>query len=189
MMQDMEQKSPQTENETNAVSGEAAASDASAETNFAADLEKQLGEALGEAAKLKDALLRAVADSDNIRKRAQADISNAHKFALENFSSELLAVKDSLEAALAVDSATLESYKNGVELTLKQLASVFDKFNIAEINPVGEKFDPHRHQAIVMVDAAQEPNTVVTIMQKGYALNERVLRPALVTVAKAKTDA
>ena len=124
-----------------------------------------------------------------MRKRAQADISNAHKFSLENFSGELLAVKDSLEAALAIDNATLDSYRNGVELTLKQLANVFGKFNIAEINPAGEKFDPHRHQAIAMVDAPQEPNTVVTIMQKVYALNDRVLRPALVTVAKAKTDA
>lgn len=188
-MQDTKQQSESAESDTQSPAAEPVASGTLTDNNFAADLEKQLEEALGEAAKLKDSLLRAVADSENMRKRAQADISNAHKFALENFSGELLAVKDSLEAALAIDNATLESYRNGVELTLKQLANVFGKFNIAEINPAGEKFDPHRHQAIAMVDAPQEPNTVVTIMQKGYALNDRVLRPALVTVAKAKTDA
>ncbi|MES2354499.1 MAG: nucleotide exchange factor GrpE [Pseudomonadota bacterium] len=165
------------------------ASEAEAETNFAVDLEKQLSDALSEAGKLKDALLRAAADSDNMRKRAQTDISNAHKFALENFSNALLPVKDSLEAALGIENATVESYKNGVDLTLKQLDNVLSKFNITEINPVGEKFDPHRHQAMAMVDSEQNANTVVAVMQKGYSLNDRVLRPALVTVAKPKTDA
>jgi len=162
---------------------------AEAEGNFAGDLEKQLSDALSETGKLKDALLRAAADSDNMRKRAQVDISNAHKFALENFSNALLPVKDSLEAALAIENATVESYKNGVDLTLKQLDSVLSKFNITAINPAGEKFDPHRHQAMAMVDSEQPANTVVAVMQKGYALNDRVLRPALVTVAKPKTDA
>lgn len=157
------------------------------ETNFASDLEKQLQEALAETAKLKDTLLRAAADSDNLRKRAQADVASAHKFALENFSAQLLPVKDSLEAALAVENATPESYRNGVELTLKQLASVLSKFNITEINPIGEKFDPHRHQAIAMVESEQDANAVVFVVQKGYALNERILRPAMVTVAKPKT--
>jgi len=191
-MQDSEQQAPHAEGDELPVAPTntaVQAQGAAPEANFAADLEKQLGDALGEALKLKDALLRAVADSDNMRKRTQADISNAHKFALENFSTELLAVKDSLEAALAIENATLESYKNGVELTLKQLISVFSKFNIVEINPAGEKFDPHRHQAIAMVDAAQEANTVVAIMQKGYTLNDRILRPALVTVAKPRSDA
>jgi molecular chaperone GrpE len=168
---------------------QAAANDASSDTNFAADLEKQLGDALSEAAKLKDALLRAAADSDNMRKRAQADVASAHKFALEGFASELLPIKDSLEAALAIENATLESYKNGVDLTLKQLVSALGKFNIKEVNPVGEKFDPHRHQAIAMVDADAEPNTVVSVMQKGYMLHDRILRPALVTVAKSKSGA
>jgi molecular chaperone GrpE len=188
-MQDREQQATHAEGNDQPTSVAIEVQDTPPETNFAADLEKQLGDALGEAAKLKDALLRAVADSDNMRKRAQADISNAHKFALENFSGELLAVKDSLEAALAIENATLESYKNGVELTLKQLVSVFSKFNIMEINPAGQKFDPHRHQAIAMVDAPLEANTVVAIMQKGYALNDRILRPALVSVAKTKSDA
>lgn len=151
-----------------------------------ADLETQLGNAISEVSKLKDSLLRAAADNDNLRKRAANDVTNAHKYALEKFSGDLLAVKDSLEAALVVESATVESYKSGVELTLKQLISVFNRFDIAEINPVGEKFDPHKHQAMAMVDADQEANTVVHVMQKGYSLNDRVLRPALVTVAKSK---
>jgi molecular chaperone GrpE len=128
----------------------------------------------------------AKAEGENIRRRAQDDISKAHKFAVERFSNEILAVKDSLEAGLAVETATVKSFKSGMELTLKQLSSVFEKFNIKEINPVGDKFDAHKHQAIGMLDSDQEPNTVVSVMQKGYALHDRVLRPALVMVAKAK---
>src|SRR3954464_4940250 len=135
-----------------------------------------------------DAWLRAKADAENIRKRAQADISNAHKYAIENFSTELLAVKDSLEAALATSTVTVDSLRSGVELTLKQLNSVFEKFHVAEINPVGQKFDPHRHQAINTVQSDAEPNTVVQVFQKGYLLNDRVIRPAMVAVAKAKAD-
>lgn len=132
-----------------------------------------------------DAWLRAKAETENIRKRAVLDVANAHKYAVESFATELLAVKDSLEAALAVESATVDSLKNGVELTLKQLTAAFDKFNLAEVNPAGQKFDPHRHQAISMVAAQAEANTVVQVLQKGYVLNDRVIRPALVTVAKA----
>jgi len=98
----------------------------------------------------------------------------------------MLAVKDSLEAGLAVEITTVESFKSGMELTLKQLSSVFEKFNISEINPVGEKLDPHKHQAISMIESDQPANTVVSVMQKGYALNDRVLRPALVLVAKSQ---
>jgi molecular chaperone GrpE len=134
-----------------------------------------------------DAWLRAKADADNIRKRAQADIASAHKYAIENFSTELLAVRDSLEAALTVSTITIDNLKNGVELTLKQLSSVFDKFSIAEINPAGQKFDPRRHQAISTVESDAEPNTVVQVFQKGYLLNDRVIRPAMVSVAKAKS--
>jgi len=134
-----------------------------------------------------DAWLRAKADGDNIRKRAQTDITNAHKYAIENFSTELLAVKDSLEAALAINNVTVENLKSGVELTLKQLNSVFEKFRVTEIHPLGQKFDPHRHQAISTVDADAEPNTVVQVFQKGYLLNDRVIRPAMVAVAKAKS--
>jgi len=134
-----------------------------------------------------DAWLRAKADMENARRRAVDDIEKARKFALEKFSTDLLAVKDSLEAALAVnDSATLESVKSGVEITLKQLVSVFEKNSIKEINPLGDKFDPNSHQAIGMVDAEGEANTVATVLQKGYSLNERVIRPALVMVVKPK---
>jgi molecular chaperone GrpE len=143
-----------------------------------AELEKALEEA-------KAQVLYVKAEGENIRRRAGDDIDKARKFALEKFSSELLAVKDSLDAALAIDSTDVASYKNGVELTAKQLLSVFEKFNIAEINPVNEKFDPNKHQAISAVDSELEPNTVVNVLQKGYTLNERVLRPALVMVAKA----
>jgi molecular chaperone GrpE len=133
-----------------------------------------------------DAWLRAKAEADNVRKRAQAEIASAHKFAVESFATELLAVKDSLEAALATDNATADSLKSGVELTLKQLKAVFDKFNLAEIDPTGQKFDPHRHQAISTAESDAEPNTVVQVLQKGYLLHERVIRPALVTVARQK---
>jgi molecular chaperone GrpE len=136
----------------------------------------------------RDAWLRAKADADNIRKRAQADIANAHKYAIENFSTELLAVKDSLEAALAASTVTVDSLRSGVELTLKQLNSVFEKFRVTEINPLGQKFDPHRQQAINTVESDAEPNTVVQVFQKGYLLNDRVIRPAMVAVARAKTD-
>ena len=132
-----------------------------------------------------DAWLRAKADADNIRKRAQTDIANAHKYAIENFATELLPVKDSLEAALAINNVTVENLKSGVELTLKQLNSAFEKVRITEVNPVGQKFDPHRHQAISTVEADAEPNTVVQVFQKGYLLNDRVIRPAMVAVAKS----
>ena len=133
-----------------------------------------------------DAWLRAKADADNIRKRAQVDVANAHKYATENFAAALLPVKDSLEAALSAENATLEALKSGVDLTLKQLSAVFEKVNLKEINPVGEKFDPHRHEAISMLPSEKAPNTVINVLQKGYLLHDRVIRPALVTVAKPK---
>jgi len=149
-------------------------------------LEELLKQAELAAQEHHDAWLRAKADTENIRKRTQVEIANAHKFAVEGFSSELLAVKDSLEAAIKVETADLASMKSGVELTLRQLVSVFEKFNLSEIDPMGEKFDPHKHQAISMVEADAVPNTVVSVLQKGYLLHDRVLRPALVMVAKAK---
>jgi molecular chaperone GrpE len=149
-------------------------------------LEEMLKAAELQAAEHHDAWLRAKAETENIRRRAQDDVARAHKFAVEGFASELLAVKDSLEAALAADASKPENLKNGVELTLKQLTSVFGKFNLAEIHPMGEAFDPHRHQAMSMVESEQPANTVVHVLQKGYLLNGRVIRPALVMVAKAK---
>jgi len=156
------------------------------EQELAPALEESLKKAQRAAQEHHEAWLRAKAEADNIRKRAQTEIASAHKFALENFASELLAVKDSLEAALATENATVESMKAGVELTLKQLATVFDRFHITEVNPLGQKFDPHRHQAISTQESDAEPNTVVQSLQKGYLLHERVIRPALVVVAKAK---
>lgn len=144
-----------------------------------AELEKALEEA-------KAQVLYVKAEGENIRRRATEDIDKARKFALEKFSGELLAVKDSLDAALAIENADVVSFKNGMELTSKQLLSVFEKFNIIEINPVNEKFDPNKHQAISALESELEPNTVISVLQKGYTLNERVLRPALVMVAKAK---
>jgi molecular chaperone GrpE len=131
-----------------------------------------------------DAWLRAKAEADNVRKRAQVDVANAHKFALESFTEALLPVRDSLEAALSVENTSVEAMRQGVELTLKQLDSAFDKFNIRAINPLEQKFDPHQHQAMTTVVSDRPPNTVVHVLQKGYLLNERVVRPALVTVAK-----
>jgi molecular chaperone GrpE len=149
-------------------------------------LEELLQEAERKAQEHYDAWMYAKAEAENVRRRSHEDIDKARKFALEKFSSELLAVKDSMEAALAVQTTAVEDYKNGVELTLKQLIGVFEKFNVAEVHPIGEKFDPHKHQAISMVEADAEPNTVVEVLQKGYLLHERVLRPALVMVAKPK---
>ena len=152
----------------------------------AIDLEQRLKQAEQSAQEHHDAWLRAKADGENLRKRSQTEVANAHKFAVENFAAELLAVKDSLEAALASDHPTAENLLAGVELTLKQLQSVFGKFNLKDIDPLGQKFDPHQHQAISTVESESEPNTVVQVLQKGYLLHERVVRPALITVAKAK---
>ena len=138
-----------------------------------------------------DAWLRAKAETDTVRRRAAEDIDKARKFAVEKFASELLAVKDSLEAALANENQSAENLKAGVELTLRQLSNAFEKSRLAEIAPLGEKFDPHKHQAISQIeapDANTEANTVLTVLQKGYSLADRVLRPALVVVSKAKTD-
>ena len=149
-------------------------------------MEESLKQAELKAQEHYDAWMYAKAEGENIRRRAQEDISRAQKFAVERFSSELLAVMDSLQAGLAVETENVESFKSGMELTLKQLSGAFEKFNIKEINPVGEKLDPHKHQAIGMLDSEQGPNTVVSVMQKGYTLHDRVLRPALVMVAKGK---
>jgi molecular chaperone GrpE len=149
-------------------------------------VEEMLREAERQAKEHYDAWMYAKAESENIRRRAAEDVTKAQKFAVERFANEVLAVRDSLEAGLAVETATVDNFKSGMELTLKQLSSVFDKFNIVEINPVGEKFDAHRHQAIGMLESDQPANTVISVMQKGYLLNDRVLRPALVMVAKTK---
>jgi len=148
-------------------------------------LEAKLAQATAEAGKLRDEWLRAKAETENVRRRGQEDVTKAHRFGLESFSSALLPVKDSLDAALAVENASLDSFKEGVEITSKQLTGVFEKFSIRAIDPIGQKFDPHQHQAIGQVESDAEPNTVVSVLQKGYLLHDRVLRPALVMVSKA----
>lgn len=157
--------------------------------NRLADLEARLAAATTEAEKLREDWLRAKAETDNVRRRGQEDVAKAHKFGVEGFAGALLAVKDSLDAALTVENTSIESFKEGVEITARQLDAVFEKFAIRVVNPQGEKFDPHRHQAISQVESDQEPNTVVTVLQKGYLLHDRVLRPALVMVAKPKNEA
>jgi molecular chaperone GrpE len=148
--------------------------------------EELLREAELKAAEHHDAWLRAKAEAENIRKRASDDVAKAHKYGIEKFAGDLLAVKDSLEAALASENATPESLRSGVELTLRQLQSVLERQSIRELDPAGQKFDPHQHQAISMLPSEKEPNTVINVLQKGYLLHDRVLRPALVTVAKPK---
>ena len=166
---------------------EDAATPANAGMDSTPSLEEMIRQAELKAEEHHDAWLRAKAETENVRRRAQEDIAKAAKFAVEKFASELLAVKDSLEAALATETPSVESLKSGNELTLKQLVAAFEKSNLREVNPLGEKFDPNFHQAISMVESEQEPNTVVTVLQKGYLLADRVLRPALVIVAKAKS--
>lgn len=144
-----------------------------------------LKEAEDEAARLKDAWLRAKAETENVRRQAQKDV----KYAIERFAQELLTVRDALELTLGTPNATTEALKDGVELTLKNLKAAFDKERIVEINPVGEKYDPHRHQAMTLIESGEPAGTVVQVFQKGYLLNDRVLRPALVAVAKARDGA
>jgi molecular chaperone GrpE len=151
-----------------------------------AQLEARLAAAEAEAARAKDDWIRAKADTENVRRRGQDDVAKAHRFGIESFASELLAVKDSLEASLKVENASVEAYRQGVEITARQLDSAFEKSSLKAIDPAGEKFDPHRHQAIGQVESDSEPNTVVQVLQKGYLLHDRVLRPALVMVAKAR---
>lgn len=149
------------------------------------DLGTRLAEAETKLAEMQDAFLRAKADAENIRRRAQEDISKAHKFAVEGFAESLLPVKDSLEMALKLETPSIDSLKEGVDMTLKQLASAFERNRLVEVNPQpGEKLDPMKHQAISMVAAEQEANTIVSVLQKGYMISDRLLRPALVTVSQ-----
>ena len=167
----------------------AAAAAATAELGSAsvADVEAELQAALARAGENYDLYLRAVAEAENVRRRAQEDVAKAHKYGIESFAEALLPVVDSLEKALQVQHATPEAMREGVELTLKQLRAAFDKGRLAEINPVGQKFDPHNQQAISVVPGEAAggvpPNHVVSVLQKGWRIADRVLRPALVTVA------
>lgn len=148
---------------------------------------QKLAEAEARLAELQDSFLRAKAESENMRRRAQEDIAKAHKFAIESFAEAMVPVKDSLEMALKIETPSIESLKEGVEMTLKQMVSAFDKSRLLEVNPQpGDKLDPMKHQAISMVPSEQEANTIVSVLQKGYTIADRLLRPALVTVSQQK---
>jgi molecular chaperone GrpE len=148
-----------------------------------------LQKARAEAEEMKDSWLRARAEIENVRRQGQADVARAHKYAVEKFAEDLVAVKDALEQTVAADaSVSVDTLKAGAELTLKSLNAAFAKAQIRELDPAGQKFDPHQHQAMQAVVSNQPPGTVVTVFQKGYMINDRVLRPALVTVAKAPDD-
>ena len=150
-------------------------------------LEDQLSATEAKLAEMHDAFMRAKAEGENIRRRAQEDVSKAHKFAVESFAEALLPVRDSLEMALKVEAPTMESLKEGVEMTLKQLSAAFERNRLVEVMPQpGEKLDPNKHQAVAVVPADQEANTVVNVLQKGYMIADRLLRPAIVTAAQAK---
>ena len=152
-----------------------------------ADAQAELANLKAQNADLADQYLRAQADVQNARRRADDEITKARKFAVEGFADSLLPVLDSLEAGLAIPNATIEQIREGSEATLRQLKSALERNKVAEINPAaGTKFDPHHHQAISVVPAEQEANTVVTVLQKGYLIADRVLRPALVTVTAPK---
>jgi molecular chaperone GrpE len=150
-------------------------------------LEQRLAELEAQRAEANDAYLRAKAEAENTRRRAEEEMSKARKFAVESFAESLLPVADSLNAAIGIQNATPEQLLEGVHATLRQLMQALERNKVLPIAPpAGTKFDPHQHQAISMVPAEQEPNTVVTVLQKGYLIAERVLRPALVTVSAPK---
>lgn len=178
-----EGKAPASGTGAAAGSAEAAASLGSISV---AEVEKQLGEALAKAGENYDLFVRAKAETENVRRRAAEDVARAHKFAIEAFAESLVPVMDSLEHALANPNASAEALREGVELTRRQLVAAFERGNLRPIDPAGEKFDPHRHQAIATVPAEGAPaNTVVNVLQKGWLISDRVLRPAMVTVAQA----
>ena len=154
----------------------------------APDITALLRKAEDEAAELKDAWLRARAEVDNVRRQSAIDVARAHKYAIERFAEDVLPVRDALESALAAGNAGPEALRAGVELTLKQLDAALEKARVVEIDPVGQKFDPHRHQAMSMIESDQPANTVVQVLQKGYLLIDRVLRPAMVAIAKDREN-
>lgn len=186
MQENQELQTPATEETANtaaAPSTENASETVETTTESMPGLEEQIRQLELKAAEHHDAWLRAKAETENVRRRAQEDVSKAAKFAIEKFASELLSVKDSLEQTLAVENATLESLRDGVDLTLRNLIKAFEKSGMQEIAPLGEKFDPHKHQAISSIPSDQPANTVVQVFQKGYLLEGRILRPALVAVS------
>jgi len=156
------------------------------------ELQKRLEEAEAAQKDAEDKLLRAHAEMENIRRRSERDLENAHKYGMEKFATELLPIIDSLEfglVAASADDADITKVREGTELTIKMLASMFDKFGINSVHPIDEAFDPEFHQAMTMIEHPEkEPNTVIDVMQKGYTLNERLIRPAMVVVSKAPAE-
>jgi len=158
--------------------------------------DQETGNVVDELAELRDKAeanwqlyVRAQAEMENLRRRSEKDLESAHKFALEKFAAELLAVKDSLELGLNATDADVDKLREGSELTLKMLAQALAKFNINDVDPMGEVFDPNHHQAMTMQETAEHtPNTVIAVMQKGYLINDRLLRPAMVVVSKAPKE-
>lgn len=149
-------------------------------------VEQELAELVQKLNDAQDNFLRAKAEVENVRRRSIEDVAKAHKFAIEGFAENLLPVMDSLNAALLDTTGDFAKMKEGVELTLKQLQGALEKGRVIEINPAkGDKFDPHQHQAISMIPSEQEPNTIVSVLQRGYMIADRILRPALVTVSQA----
>ena len=181
MTQDNQNPSPEQENPTVEPTADVA------ETSTDKTPEQEIVELQQKVSDLQDHFLRAKAEGENIRRRAVEDIAKAHKFAIESFAEHLVPVTDSLYAALSTDAGDAKAFKEGLEITLKQLLSAFEKGRMTEINPaVGDKFDPHHHQAIASVPSEQDANTVVSVLQRGYSISDRVLRPALVMVSAAK---
>jgi molecular chaperone GrpE len=186
-MQDQENQEVPKQAADEAANASAAAEAAAPGPAGTPGLEEQLSATEAKLAEMHDAFMRAKAEGENIRRRAQEDVSKAHKFAIESFAEAMVPVKDSLEMALKVEAPTVESLKEGVEMTLKQLSSAFERNRLVEIMPAqGEKLDPMKHQAVAVVPADQEANTVVSVLQKGYMIADRLLRPAIVTAAQAK---
>ena len=175
---------PNTEPTNGTAEAPAAAPETSAPE---ASAEQRLAELEARHAEVSDAYLRAKAEVENVRRRTEEEMAKARKFAVEGFAESLLPVKDSLEAAIALPNATNEQLLEGVHATLRQLSAALERNKVVAIAPpAGTRFDPHQHQAISMVPAEQEANTVVAVLQKGYLIADRVLRPALVTVAAPK---
>ena len=183
----MSDNSQQSPNQSTPAPEEVEAAMAAHASDELARLQGELAELKAKSADLADQFLRAKAEAENARRRAEEEVAKARKFGIESFAESLLPVCDSLDAALAIESATAEQLREGSGATLRQLHSALERNKVQAISPApGEKFDPHFHQAISMVPAAQEANTVVSVLQKGYSIADRVLRPALVTVAAPK---
>ncbi|HRY89485.1 MAG TPA: nucleotide exchange factor GrpE [Rubrivivax sp.] len=170
-----------------AAAAAAAPPEGAADAAAAPDAGLQLSELQAKLAGMSDAYLRAKAETENVRRRAEEEMAKARKFAVEGFAESLLPVCDSLEAAIAIPNATAQQTLEGAHATLRQLLAALERNKVLPINPpLGTKFDPHQHQAMSMVPAEQEPNTIAMVLQKGYLIADRVLRPALVMVAAPK---